>query len=311
MVSIFLQELCLGKAIGCFCTNGRALALRFDPAYNEPMVAEELTLTWGPLTPPCAAPPHRLSHRRHEDPFPASAPYGRISGTLLLNGILYQWDFPLLNPYVPVEEGVEQDALRKWRIAVVRDLIRQRCTDKRAIRTVRSWADLSWKKLARCLRGLEPAQRDRYSNPLGTRHRRYALLTSYLCLCNPLGTPEAFAGGVHKRPGWNRDIYRRVPCPREHVVYLPLSPKRIYHPETGASVCVPATLSIPEYQAAFPADRVPGVREKGRRPGRLAPDLSYRGLWRESAVRSRAGRKGGRPKQKACPAEAEQALSGR
>jgi hypothetical protein len=260
-------------------------------------------ITWGPLGPPTPPTlPVAAVARSSPSPSPPPAPlepptasYGVASGVLTLAGRPYAWSFRVRNPYLSIEQGVDQEALRKWRIAVLRDLIRHKVEDVNAVRTARVWADLSWVKIARLV---HPAVRQQ-RNPKTPRGRRTALAMAYLALQIPGGTPSAFGGGPRAQvthPERRRE--KRVER------YQPLVPSAVTDQATGAAAHTPRRLRIEVYQATFPDDRVPPIPEKRRRADLVVVHANYAGLWKESARRVACGKQGGRGKKKLRPAPA-------
>lgn len=254
-------------------------------------------ITWGPLGPPVSLPaPPALTVAPSPPPPPVEARkacYGVASGILTLAGRGYAWEFRVRNPYLPLEQGIDQDLLRKWRVAVLRDLIRRNVSDPDAARTARGWANLSWIKVARFVHQAEFQQ----GTPKTPRSYRTAIAMSFLALQVPGGSPAAFAGGPHRTR--LRNTVRRT---RRIERYVPMLPSSVVDPETGAMAATPRRLSLSTYQALFPDDPAPPIVEKRRRPDLVVVALDYAGMWRESARRAACGRQGGNGKKKPRPA---------
>lgn len=221
------------------------------------------------------------------------APWGVVSGVLTLGGRPYAWSFAIRNPYLPIEVGIDQDALRRWRIAVLRDLLRHKIADGSAARTARTWANVSWNKIARVLHPRVTHQ----GAPHTPRSYRTAVLFSYVALHAQGGTPEGIAGG----PRRVASSLSRFPK-RRWSRYVALVAKEIRDPATGGLAAMPKGMTIAAYQALFPNDPVPEIMEKRRRPGKIVAPRDYQGLWAESARRVACGRQGGRGKKKPRPA---------
>lgn len=224
---------------------------------------------------------------------PPGGHYGAASGVLTLAGRGYAWEFVVTNPYLPIEQSVDQEALRKWRVAVLRDLIRHKTDDRSACRTARAWANVSWYKIARFVHPSFHQQRA----PKTPRAFRTAIAMAYLALQVPGGTPSAFAGGPRAyttRPNRRKENLQKG--------YQPLVPLAVTDPATGKPAQIPKRLYIDDYRALFPDAPVPGIEEKRRRPDRIVVHANFAGLWKGSAQRIACGKQGGFGKKKVRPA---------
>lgn len=111
----------------------------------------------------------------------------------------YVWnDVAIAHAYLgPEDGGIDPVRLRKWRAAVVADLVRERDTGPIPVATARWWAGVSWLRIVRAL--FPTPKRDDHelgaggSHPYGmSRRRRLVCLgVAHLCLLLP-ETPRLY-----------------------------------------------------------------------------------------------------------------------
>lgn len=191
-----------------------------------------------------------------------------VSGVLPLGGVPYAWDLPLLNPYVPLEQGVAAEPLRRWRLAVVRDLLRTRNLERDAVATARGWADVSWAKVHAHL----APDRKPQKTPGTATHATVALLLCALVL-QQSAPPPGFLRGGPKRPT------RGAPSPHLQAIarYQPMQAANIRDPVWGLAPPAPPLLDVSSYLQRYPDPDQPLPLPSA--DGLVAPWEGYAALW--------------------------------
>ncbi len=171
-------------------------------AETEGSVGDALFGVWTPLTeaeraalPPLSVPPPPSPYpwalgSRHPRPWtPGEAeaarttPWALATLRLAFTHRTYTWDkVPVLNPYLPVDLALDPVRLRRWRSAIVRDLLRQEEEiPPDALHTARSWASLSWARVVKVWRqAVAPS-----ASPNSAHKKRLCLTLAHLCLEAP------------------------------------------------------------------------------------------------------------------------------
>jgi len=104
-----------------------------------------------------------------------------------LGGMAFQATLPVCGPHLPLEEAVDPEALRLFRVAVLEQVLSQPNVGKAEGNTARRWTGYSWLRFNKVMWQKRVRRTPRYKSDW-----RWAVIIALLLLRSPDPCPEAY-----------------------------------------------------------------------------------------------------------------------